>query len=314
MAPKHYDQLRSDYGTEEWVEHDEFNSLVRILDTQVVGALEGVGEGVIEGGVVSAGSGLSVYVTQLAAVVNTEVGLCFIATDSQSQVSDLPANSTLYLYAQTYIVEGGGEADSRESGTVVFDTNNTGGEVSGATLLAKIVTVSASVGSVTDLRTFIPAIATQQSAQDVEDAIEAIRTAIGAQYFTSSPPSRSLDARVDDLEAAEDGGGGEAGPVYWGGLDKAAGDATSVDQAIQAAIADIEVDGGGDGIVAVPEPPWDVDAVNQAKAALDVIENLRATHAEHYVDTVAVVWGIWGDGSSGTPNFIDEENSTWLPA
>ena len=148
---------------------------------------------------------------------------------------------------------------------------------------------------------------------DLETDITGLQTAVGIPYSAGV----SLDSRVTDLESA--GGGTGGGPAYWGGLDKAAGDATTIDQEIDgavtahvAALHGAVADGGG-GSTPDPVLPWDVDAVNQAAELLKLTRSVDPDLPATQVDAVVVVWSVFGDGTGGTPDFIDRVNSTWLP-
>lgn len=312
----HYDQLSDEHVTGESVSAAEYNSLVRILDSQVAAALEGVGEGVVSGGEVTAGSGLAVNVSPLVAVVRTEVGLVGLVTSGTTTVTGLPADTTLYLYAAANLEEGGGEEDSRESGVVVFTWQATGGELAGAVLLAKVRTASQSVASVTDLRVSVPSRQAAALVEAVEAQIDDLEAAVGGAYLGDEPPAQSLHDRVTALEQQSGGGGGTPAAVFWGALARAAGDPTTVDQAISAAIAAHEAAQAGDesqDTIAVGEPQWDVSVVNLAKAVLDVTAHLRTHHPDTLLDAVVIVPGVYGDGSGDTPDYVDRENSTWLP-
>lgn len=128
----------------------------------------------------------------------------------------------------------------------------------------------------------------------------------------------ALDGRVTDIESGAVGG---SGPAYWGALGKASSDATTITQAIEAGIdaheADKhsgEVDTGDDNGTTVIIMPQDVDAVNQARHLLKYTRTVDPDGAADQVDAVTIVWGVWGDGTGGSPDFVDRVNSTWLPA
>jgi hypothetical protein len=310
---EHYDQLSDAHITGESVSAAEYNSLVRILDSQIAAALEGVGEGVVSGGLVVAGSGLAVTVAPLAAIARSLVGMVGLITTGPTTVQGLPANTTLYLYAAANIEEGGGEEDSRESGTVVFTTRSVGGEVAGAVLLAKVVTGGSGVSTVEDLRSYVTAVEALNAIGDFQAQVDAVETAVGSGYFGASPPTSSLDERVTALEGT--GGGGGTGPYYWDGPGRSAGDPTTIPQFVDQEIAAaIEGQGGGDGgTITAPEAAWDVDSVNQAKALLDRTLPGAVEEAANQVDAVIIKWGVFGDGTNGTPDYVDREHSTWLP-
>lgn len=113
------------------------------------------------------------------------------------------------------------DPDSREDGTVQFMVNATGEEVPGALLIATVTTGASGVTQIVDERTYTRALTALAAATGSDDDLQAIRDAIGSEYFGASPPL-SLDARLDDLESAAAANDG-TGAVYWGTLNRAAG-------------------------------------------------------------------------------------------
>ena len=76
--PDHYDQLYDGYVDGDFFSASEYDSLVRILDTQLQGALAVLGEGVASGGEVAGGTGLAVDITALQALIETQKGLVYV--------------------------------------------------------------------------------------------------------------------------------------------------------------------------------------------------------------------------------------------
>jgi len=314
MALQHYgDLIKGDYVYGEKVNTREYNSRARILDAQTEGALEGIGAGVVEGGVVTAGGGLSVNVTPLRAVADTQHGMVFIATTDAGVVTGLPSTGTVYIWVRAVFRVAPEDPDSRESGYAeLFWSVSDEGEAD-AVLLAKVVASGGAIVSVDDARTFVTATQALTLAEALWDGVEGIKNAVGDDYFGASPPAASLDDRVDALEA---GGGGEGGPVYWKGLQKGLGDPTTIEQQIAADILEhvtgyhSQTGGGGAGIAA---GEWDVDALNQALAALKVTRSVDPDHPVWFRECAVIVWGAYGEGSGGTPEYVDWDHSTWLP-
>ena len=309
MSLSHYDQLSDGYadGLGEVLPAVEYDSLVRILDSQLQGALAGVGAGVISGGVVSAASGRAVTITALAAIAETAKGLCALSA-AASQVSNLAANSTLYLYARANLEDGGGENDSRETGLVVWDAEDSGGDLLGAAELAEIVTGADSIISITDRRTMIPVYQTASQAE----AIAAIESALGTAYFEGTPPD-DVDSRLSVLEAL--GGGGGNGPVYIFPATWKSGSVQTTGQVVQAIddrVTALEGVGSGGNVVSVPAPPWELDSINQAEALLGDSDVVALAAGQ--INTVCVKFGVTGDGTGSTPQYLDLAHSTWLPA
>jgi len=317
MALQHYgDLIKGDYVYGEKVNTREYNSRARILDAQTEGALEGIGAGVVEGGVVTAGGGLSVNVTPLRAVADTQHGMVFIATTDAGVVTGLPSTGTVYIWVRAVFRVAPEDPDSRESGYAeLFWSVSDEGEAD-AVLLAKVVTSGGLVTSVEDSRTFVPAIQALNLVEGLSDGVDAAKAAIGDEYFGASPPAASLNDRVDALES---GGGGEGeGTVYWKTLQKGLGDATTIEQQIEADIAQHVTDyhaavpgGGGGGDIILQE--WDIDALNQAMAALKVTRSVDPDHPAWFQGCAVVVWGSYGEGSGETPDYVDWDHSTWIP-
>jgi len=309
----HYDDLLTDeHAPLLPVPSGEFNSVVRILDSQLVGVLQAHGTGVAEAGawVVTAGAGLTVDVAAGAGIAVSGDDYLWLQTLSSENL-ELEANSTAYIYALAVWREEAEGPDSRESGVVEWYTNSTGGEVAGALPVALVTTGTSGISTITDLRTYIRGLqAVLEQAEETGD-LDAIRAAIGAQYWGDDPPP-TVDARLDDLEAA--GAQGGTGPVYWGVLGKAAGVPTTIEQhvdtEIAAHVADLHGEAGVEFLAGLDW--WDVDSANQGR---HVLRQTRATDCdlpEHLLEMVAVVWGVYGDGTGTTPDYVDDVNSTWV--
>lgn len=122
------------------------------------------------------------------------------------------------------------------------------------------------------------------------------------------------EGRITDLEGG--GGGGGIGTIYADPLARAADNAQTVGQkfaALDAEIEELQASGGEGTAVALPQSFDDLEAVNQA---LELMAQTDADHLEAFesqVNTIQVQWGICGEGSNGTPDYIDRVNSTWLP-
>ena len=46
---------------------------------------------------------------------------------------------------------------------------------------------------------------------------------------------------------------------------------------------------------------------------LKLTRSVDPEHALHMIDCVVLVWTIWGDGTAGSPDYVDAVNSTWVP-
>jgi len=309
-----YTQIRSDYIATEHVTAADYNSLVKIVDSQVHGALEGVGSGVISGGAVTAGSGLSVNVSALKAVADTDHLMTYLETEAARVVSSLPASSTVYIHARAVFASVPDDEESRETAYVDLFWSDSDTE-SDAVLLATVETGVAAVSTITDGRTYIPAIAAQTLADTIQDSIDDLEDAVGDEYFGGSPPATSLHDRVTVIEGA---GAPGVDPVSWGGLQKVYGaDDTTVEQEIDAAVDAHEADYHAGDVAAesgvtINIEEWDVDSANQARLVLKLVRSVDPDAAEDFGDCAVVVWDVFGDGTT-TPDFVDHVNSTWVP-
>lgn len=276
------------------------NSLVRILDSQVHGALEGVGAGIIDGGDVAAGTGLSVTVAALKAIVSTEHLLTYLQTDAPVTVADLEPSSTLYIHAAAVFATSPGDPDSREDAGVVLFASDSDVEPN-AILLATVVTGSESVTSVTDAREYVPA-------QEALTALQALSTSV-------SDLEDALDALTARVDAIEAGGGGGGAVGYWGALERTASDPTRINQFVDEEIADHvdayhsgEETGGG---TALQIEQWETDAANFGQSVLAITRKLDQNHPDEFRDAVTIVHGVYGDGSGSSPDWVDHVNTTW---
>ena len=308
-----YDQLKDDYLAVELLPEEQVNAVAKILDTQIHGAMEGHGAGVIAGGVTTDGGGLTVSVAALKAILDTTKLLTYIQTEAPTVVSGLPADSTVYIHATAVFLVSPGDPDSREDATVDIDYSLLDSEAD-SLLLAEVVTGAATITSVTDRRAYTVGQTALDAATSGGTDITAIETYIGADYFDGTPPT-DIDTRLDAVEAAA------GGPNYWENQEKNAGDTTTPGAEMDSKDAAVVSDhiseyhaAGADEDVALPEV-WAIDAVNQAKMLLRMTRTLDPDMPVNQVDALNVVWGIFGDGSGtpATPDFIDRVNSTWLP-
>lgn len=316
-----YTQLRSDWINGEDFDAAYMNSMVRILDTQLHGALEGLGAGIISGAVASAGTGLSVQVTALKGIISTEHGLVYLQTDAALTLSGLTANSTLYLHLGAVFAVTAEDEDSRETaGGVLFVTANT--SETNSTCLAQVVTGSDSVVSVTDRRTMCPVAAVQALAatlqtdlQTLEDTDASLKASLGTDYYDAlgNPVTGNgtVTARLDNLEA---GGLGET--IYWGPLPKTAADPTSIEQFVAAQVAAhvtaLHGQASAEEKVEVLLQHYDMDNVRLGRTLLRVCRVTDATILQYMPDAAWVVWGKSGDGTDAY-DFVDHTNSTWVP-
>lgn len=313
MSLLHYnDVLNNDWKTDDPVPSDEFNTIVGVIDTQLVGALQGLGVGCVETDAweVTAGAGLSVDIAAGAGVAVSGDDYLFLATTASYNLS-LDANSTTVIYARAVTRTVDGDPDSRTEAVVEWHTSTTGGTVAGALQVATVTTNADGVADISDDRSFIRALEALASLSSDSDAMDAVQEAIGSEYFGDDPPASSLDARIDDIEAAAADGDGTA--VFWAALSKAAGDATTIEQYLQQQLQQhVEDEHADDGSFVAQQEPWDEDSVNAARHVLRSTRATDTTLPDYLLDTLVVVWGVYGDGTGTTPDYVDDANSTWL--
>lgn len=305
---EHYDQLHDTYQMDDALPPDEYNSLVRILDSQLQGALQAAGEGVVGGLSVEAEAGTTVRIAAGAAIIATAKGNVYVRSTVPVDIS-VTDNSTQYVWAQALLPETS-DFDSRETADVYVFATGFNVAPPDAIALATVITSGGTVTAVNDTREFVPA----QAAALLADRLAAAEDAVGTPYENES----DLDSRVTALEDGAVGGGGYA---YWQNMPKSPGDSTTPGQAMQNTAADAvdeheaqyhgDDPSGSDGVVGEVQEPWDIDSVNQGRHLLADTTGANAMPATQ-VDAVTVVWGEWGDGNNDSPDHVDRVNSTWV--
>lgn len=178
--------------------------------------------------------------------------------------------------------------------------------VSGGSLTA----VDNTVKAIPTIAGRIPWESLTRSYDDATTLLAFLTGALGDAYMAET--ADDVDTRLSALEAGGGGGGG-GGTVYWGALQQSAGLTTTLIQYISGVIADHLLNaehGGGSGGATEILNPWDIDSVNQALALLSEVRDDNGAAAETQIDSVVVVFGVYGDGT-GDVDFVDEVNSTW---
>lgn len=310
MSLSHYNPpLYDGYQTGDELPADEYNSLARIVDSQVVGALEGIGEGIIDGGEVQADVGLSVSISALKAIVETDYGLCYIESSADVTLTGLPSNVSLWFWAQA-LMPADGDYDSRETGVVRFVYTQVDVQPPNSIALAEGTTTALAVTITSDARVYVPG----RAAANFTAQIAALEAAVGIPYGGID----DLDTRVTDLEDGAVGGGGYA---HWANMPKAPADSTTPGQemdtkdaaAVEQHVEEYHADDGGTAEIEVNEP-WNVDAANQARHLIKYTESVDPDGPELQVDAATIVWDVYGDGNGADElDFVDRVNSTWLP-
>jgi len=311
MSMEHYDDLISDqHVLDDPLDPDEYNALAQVLDTQVEGALEGLGAGMLQGGAVTAGSGLSVNCAPLIAVVETDKGMVFVKSAGVVAVSLPDDTAALYLWLQALLPDTS-DYDSRRDASASVVYTLTSAAPSNALPLARVATAGGVTTVLEDLRQWSPA----RSAESLVDRIAVIESALGPAYISDTPPADDVGTRLDDLEGIVGGGSGDlvyAKLLPWTPTDSRTNEQV-MDAKDAAAIAAhvAELHGGTTPTQGNTVEPWSIDANNQARHLLKYTRSVDQRAPETQVDSIVVVWGVYGDGSNGSPDFVDRVNSTW---
>jgi hypothetical protein len=280
------------------------------------GALRGLGQGLIEG---FAGSrtGLTYAVASGCAIAPFVLeagseGVVFVDAPDGLEVT-LPDDSPVWLWLQAALPDDT-DYDARQDAVVFLVYTTTATQPPNSLPLEKGTTTGGVYAMSEDLREMCPA----RSAADLAAAIAQLQSAVGDAYLETPQPD-GIDTRLSDLETMVGGGGGGDGTPYWKNMPESPSSARTPEQMAQAvADADVaahvaalhqgETPGGEES---TPVEAFDIDANNQSRALLKTVRSVDADGAETQVDAVTIVWGVYGDGSGGSPDFIDRVNSTW---
>lgn len=310
------DILSDLHNTSEPLSAAEYNALVQVLDYQLMGgALEGLGEGVIEGLAVTAGTGLSAEVAAGKCLVRFDTGLVYLDLVGALTLTDLPDNATaLYVWIEG-LTPDVTDYDSRRGADcrIVWNTANT--PPANSLPLALCTTSGGAVTVASDLRTYCPA----RQASTLAAAVAALQTAVGTGY--SNP--QSLDTRVTALETT--GGSESGGYRIWKDMPRDVADSTTPEQAmdardtaaIAAHVASYHAGESDDGSAPELTQRLDLDPANRLRMTLRLIRTVDPDLLDCQVNVFAVVWGVSGDGTArypggpDTPDNVDWVNSTW---
>jgi hypothetical protein len=303
--------------------HDEqikTESIGRLIQAM----LDALGEGIYSGGRAEL-SGLDCLIPALKGVIADALGAVPIAHEEEIVEVGEFAEGVNYVHLQL-------AETARQDGDCGFYVSASETPADDALRVCK-VTVSA--GAITEIDNTVqepPAIASRipfetllRSYADETTLLELLTATLGTAYLGETLPD-DIDSRLTTLEESGGGGGGGGVITYWGVLLEKADNTTTIRQAAMQ-IADDAVaahvqayhgggggdggggDGGGDSEITVMEP-WNVDAVNQLRLLIQGTHWLP-TLPETQIDAVIIVRDIYGDGSHGTVDFVDHENSTW---
>ena len=272
--------------------------------------LDAVGAGVITGGEGSIVAG-NLALSALVAIIDDDLGAVPVQATPATLSASLFAAGDSYVHVQL-------AETARADGSCAYYISVSETPAADALVVCKVTKAGAVITAVDNTVKAVPVIAGRlpwtvlaRSYDDATTLLALLTSMLGAGYLDGTVTD-DVDARLTALETAPSGGGG-TGTVYWGALQQTASVATTIAQAIAAAIAEhlaTVQHGGADGVTEVLEP-WDVDAVNQSLSVLTDVRQVNPEAAWNHVDAVTVVWGVYGDGSHGSPDFIDWVNSSW---
>lgn len=267
----------------------EWNALVGIIDTQLQGALVAIGAGVIQGLVVTAGTGLSVDVSAGSGVISLSTALAFVELPDGDTLASLPDDASLWFWAQALVPETS-DADSRmdAAARVVYTLDNIQPPCSFP--LAHGTSADGAVTITSDDRVYCPA----RVVASLQAAITALQTAVGIPYVAET----SLAARVSSLESAPAGDTG--GFRYWGNpgamMTRAPGNNQTIPEAIsegsQSAVnSHVTQYHAGEVTVTSVGEPWKINAVNQGRSHIRLTQ-LDPLFPDVLLNEIVVVWGV----------------------
>lgn len=258
-----------------------WNRTRKALATQIEDALYAHGDGVVgeDDFTVTAGAGLTVNIAAGRAVAQTTKGFVMFRGASSYNLTGLPANDTSYIFVGAVIAaDPSTNPDSRMDNSIAYAHSTSATPPSGHILIATVVTGGASVTEITDSRTFIrgqEALNAIDAITAITDALEAgiatIKDQLGTDYWTALgvevEGNDSISDRLTDLESAE------GGVIYWGGLEKASDDPTTIAEYIAALLS-----GGSEDPGDTPSPsvqlPSDLEIANHLRLTLRLMHAL----------------------------------------
>jgi len=280
------------------------------LDGALQGAIDGVGVGVLEGGVGAIDGGLLVISPLLAIIPDGSGGVLVEHVEETYGAGEFGEGDS-YIHAQLTATS---RAD--RSCTYYIDTDPT--PLADAICLVRVTVAAGVITAVDNTVKAAPAIEARlawerikRSADDPSTLLENLSDWLGTAYVGETPPA-DVDTRLTALEGG--GGGGGGGTVVWGGLEKGVADDTTIDEEIDAKIAEhvvnVQHGGGGGGGTAVSVED-DCFRANDIRSRLLQVRSHSPDVVATQRNAIYIVDGVYGDGSGGSPDFIDHVNSTW---
>ena len=246
--------------------------------------LHGEGREANDGGVLSAGSGLSAHLTNVPYWIAGRRYL--LAKETGYDVVAVQANADNYIYmdaAGLYHVYTSLQTPKPEG-----------------TWFVGVATANALVVTAVD-QTDVEEV---DSVAALAELVTAILAAVGWPYTGEF----DIQTRLTDLES----GNGTGGPVtlYWAALTESSGSPRKISKAIQDAmdqhLQDEHAGDSGTSDITVVNSRWDIEADNLSRYQLTMGEWFPDS-LEDLVNAVYVIPGVTGG------RFIDWENSTWVP-
>ena len=234
------------------------------LDGALQGAIDGVGVGVLEGGVGAIDGGLLVISPLLAIIPDGSGGVLVEHVEETYGAGEFGEGDS-YIHAQLTATS---RAD--RSCTYYIDTDPT--PLADAICLVRVTVAAGVITAVDNTVKAAPAIEARlawerikRSADDPSTLLENLSDWLGTAYVGETPPA-DVDTRLTALE----GGGGTA--------------------------------------VSVED---DCFRANDIRSRLLQVRSHSPDVVATQRNAIYIVDGVYGDGSGGSPDFIDHVNSTW---
>lgn len=281
----------------ETVSSAELNSRSKVLGTQIEQAMRDIGPGVADDSalVVTAGTGLKVNIAAGGGIADSTVGYVAFEAAASYALTVPASEAAVYIYAGINL-RGGGlitDPDSREDASVVYlaDATSGGAAISGYILLAHCATNGSAVigGSVVDDRTYTRAqdalnkiVALTTRVTDLETDVEEVKDDLGLGYWdVAGDPVVGQDTVHNRLVALEGAGAGATPIIYWAGLSKSSGDATTISEEIATLLAGTTPPGSG--TTTTVQVPSDLEIENHSLLVLRLIHALpEVEETQHY--------------------------------
>jgi len=281
------------------------------LDGVLQGVIDGIGVGVLEGGhgTLDPFPDTVLSVSALKAIIPDGTGGVYVEHEAVELPASFFEGVGYYLHVQL-------TATSRADRSCVYYADSSPTPAADALVLCYAPVGAGNFLSVDNTVKAPPAVEARlaweritRNADDPATLLENLAAWLGTAYVGETPPA-DVDTRLTGLESG--GGGGGGGTVYWNGLERTVSDPTTIAQAIAAAVAAhlaAAQHGGGGGTAVTVED--DVFRANDIRSRLLQVRSHSPDVVATQRNALYIVDGVYGDGSGGSPDFVDHVNSTW---